>query len=227
MDDGLKVLHFLAQSPATAHHVCLELAQRFVADDPPPSLVNRMSQTFLKKKGDLREVYLTMVHSPEFWSEGAYRAKVKTPLELVASALRATAADVDSPFGLTGELQKLGEPLYRKVEPTGYSSANAEWVNSAALLERLNFGLAIGRDRIPGISLGAAWADHALENPVAIATAVIGYPPSADTQRTIQQALTPPAAAQSISIESPVVPPPNNVPLVIGLTLGSPDFQRR
>ncbi len=153
MDDGLTVLNILARHPATAHSISLKLAQRFVADDPPPSLVAHMAETFRKSDGDLRQVVRIMVTSPEFWSQGAYNAKIKAPFEMVVSALRATDADITSAFVLSNELQKLGEPLYRKVEPTGYSSANAEWVNSAGLLERMNFALHLAHNRIPGVKV--------------------------------------------------------------------------
>ena len=123
MDDGLKVLDILARSPQTAHHLSLQLAEHFVADDPPPSLVNRMAETYMRTDGDIREVLRTMILSPEFFSQGAYRAKVKSPFEMIVSAVRATNAAVDSPLMLTRQIAQLGEPLYRKIEPTGYSSA--------------------------------------------------------------------------------------------------------
>jgi len=156
MNDGLEVLKILSRHPSTAHFIALKLAQRFVADDPPPSLVDRMAKTFLKKHGDLREVLHTMLSSPEFWSQGAYRAKIKTPFEMVVSAVRATGADVVSAAPLATQIQKLGEPLYRKIEPTGYSSANAEWTNSAGLLGRINFAAALAHNRLPGIKVDTA-----------------------------------------------------------------------
>ena len=156
MDDGLEVLRILARHPSTAHFISLQLARRFVADDPAPSLIRRMAQTFRKSGGDLGQVMETMLNSPEFWSEGAYRAKIKTPFELVVSTVRATNADVGSAFVLGNELQKLGEPLYRKMEPTGYSSSNAEWISTAALLERMNFAVALAHNRIPGVTVEAA-----------------------------------------------------------------------
>jgi uncharacterized protein (DUF1800 family) len=97
----------------------------------------------------------SMLRSPEFWSQDAYRAKVKTPFETVVSALRSTDADVLSTIALEGELQRLGEPLYRKLEPTGYSNANAEWVNSSGLLERINFGMSLAQNKIPGVQVPA------------------------------------------------------------------------
>ena len=119
MNDGIEVLKIVAHHPSTAHFVSLRLAQRFVADDPPPSLVNRMAKTFLESDGDLRKVMETMLSSGEFWSNGAYQAKVKTPFEMVVSAVRATNAQVTSAYLLNNTLQQLGEPLYRKLEPTG------------------------------------------------------------------------------------------------------------
>jgi len=151
MDDGFKVLHLLAHHPATAHFVSRQLAMRFVADDPPATLVDRMAATFLKKDGALRAVLKTMFDSPEFWSRGAYRSKVKSPLEMVVSSLRALNADVDFTFGLNNQLTQLGEPLYRKPEPTGYSNSGQEWLNSAGLLARMNFGVALANNKVPGV----------------------------------------------------------------------------
>ena len=177
MNDGLEVLNILAHAPATAHHISFELAKRFVADNPPPSLVNRMTATFLKSDGDLRELTRVMVTSPEFWSEGAYRVKVKTPFEMVVSAVRATDADVTSAYLLSNELNKLGEPLYRKLEPTGYSNANADWVSSAALLERMNFALALSQNRIPGLKMDTPKSEqHSTETDSSQLAAMIGSP---------------------------------------------------
>lgn len=153
MSDGLEVLKILANSPATAHHISLELATRFVADNPPPALVERMTTTYLRTHGDIRAVLETMIFSPEFFSKGAYRAKVKTPFEMIVSAVRASGADVESPLALDRQIAQLGEPLYLKIEPTGYSNANAEWVNTASLLGRMNFALALSKNHVPGISL--------------------------------------------------------------------------
>ena len=154
--DGLKVLHLLAHHRSTARFVSRELAMRFVADDPPEALVNRMAATFLKKDGDLRAVLKTMFDSPEFWSRGAYRAKMKSPLEMVASSLRATNAQVDFTFGLNNQLNQLGQPLYRKVEPTGYSNSGQEWLNSAGLLARMNFSVALVNNKVPGVKVDGA-----------------------------------------------------------------------
>lgn len=204
MNDGLQVLQILAHHPSTAHFISLQLAKRFVADDPSPSLVNRMAETFRKKDGDLREVYLTMLRSPEFWSKGAYEAKVKTPLEIVASALRATDANVWSAFALVRELQRMGEPLYRKVEPTGYSSANGEWVSSAALVERMNFALNLAQNRVPGVTVDVTrW--HGASDTVA--RSILGRDADDQTLGALASAKTDNSG--------------------VGIILGSPEFQRK
>ena len=154
-EDAEKVLDILARHPSTARFISTKLAQKFVADDPPPALIERMAKTFHDTDGDIRAVMSTMLDSKEFFSEGAFRAKVKTPLELVVSAVRATNAQVDFAIPLATQIAQLGEPLYRKIEPTGYSSANAEWVNSAALLARMNFALALADNRVPGSKVDA------------------------------------------------------------------------
>ncbi len=151
MNDGLRVLDLLAHHRSTAHFISRQLAVRFVGDDAPPELVERMAATFLKTDGDLRAVMRTMLHSKEFFSQGAYDAKIKSPLELVASALRAVDAQVDSGVALAHVVMEMGEPLYRKEEPTGYSNANAAWINSAALLARMNFVEGLAANRILGV----------------------------------------------------------------------------
>ena len=155
-DEGIEVLNLLAHQPATARFISTELAQRFVSDNPPPSLIDAMSKTFLKSDGDMREVLRTMFHSPEFWAPDSYRARVKTPLEFVASSLRATQAEVTDPQPLLATLNKMGEPLYGCQPPTGYSTKSDVWVNSAALLDRMNFGLALATNKLPGTTFDLA-----------------------------------------------------------------------
>ncbi|MGO9257751.1 MAG: DUF1800 domain-containing protein [Bryobacteraceae bacterium] len=156
--DGEKVLDIVAHHPATAHFISRKLAQRFVADEPPATLVDRMAETFLKSGGDIREVLRTMLASKEFWSAGAYRSKMKSPLEMVASAVRAVNGDVDFAFPLVNQVAQLGEPLYRKQEPTGYSNSSAEWVNTAGLLARMNFALQLANNKMPGVKVDPAQA---------------------------------------------------------------------
>lgn len=227
INDGLRVLDILAHHPATAHFISLKLAQRFVADDPPPSLVNRMAATFLKSDGDLRRVMETMLESGEFWSRGTYLAKVKTPLEMVVSAVRATQADVTSAFLLAGELQRLGEPLYRKIEPTGYSSANAEWISSASLLDRMNFSLALAHNRVPGVQVDiAGWQELAGSSPLLLARRILEEEPSAQTRAAIEKMLSTEDLQKQLASNAKAGPP-RVASLVAGLALGSPEFQRR
>src|SRR5579872_6138111 len=211
--DAEKVLDILARHPSTARFISTKLAQKFVADDPPPALIERMAKTFHDTDGDIRAVMSAMLDSKEFFSEGAFRAKVKTPLELVVSAARATNAKVDFAIPLANQIAQLGEPLYKKIEPTGYSSANAEWVNSAALLARMNFALALTANRVPGSKVDAAAFGDTFDNSAsAVARQVLFHDPTQQTLDSIQKAL-----AQK-------EPTPD---MVAGLVLGSPDFQRR
>jgi len=208
-DDAEKVLDILARHPSTARFISTKLAKKFVADDPPPALIERMAKTLHDTDGDIRAVMSVMLDSKEFFSEGAFRAKVKTPLELVVSAARATNAQVDFAMPLATQIAQLGEPLYRKIEPTGYSSANAEWVNSAALLARMNFALALTANRVAGSKVDAGSFEN---DPSAVARQVLFHDPTQQTLDSIQKAL-----AQK-------EPTPE---MVVGLVLGSPDFQRR
>ncbi len=152
-NEGKKMLEFLARQPATAHFISKKLATRFVSDTPPDALVNRMADTFLHSKGEIKEVLRTMFRSPEFWSPDAYRAKVKTPFEFVVSAVRVTSADVTEPVQLARVLQRMGMPLYGMQPPTGYSTKAEAWVNSSALLNRMNFALGLTGGKMRGITL--------------------------------------------------------------------------
>ncbi|MEO5923527.1 MAG: DUF1800 domain-containing protein [Bryobacteraceae bacterium] len=139
LSDGNKVLDILARRPETAHFISLKLAQRFVADEPPSALVDRMAKKFRDTDGDIRAVVQAMIASPEFFSEAALNVKVKSPFEFVVSAVRATGEEPRNIARLNQKLVDLGQPLYRKVEPTGYSTMAADWVNSSGLLARMNF----------------------------------------------------------------------------------------
>jgi uncharacterized protein (DUF1800 family) len=150
-NEGLQVLHMLATSPATAKFISTKLAVRFVSDDPPPALVDRMADAFLTSGGDIKVVLRTMFHSPEFWAPAAERAKVKTPLEFVVSAVRASDAEVKNPQALVQALDRLGMPLYGMQTPNGYSWKQDEWVSTGALVTRMNFALLLSADRVPGV----------------------------------------------------------------------------
>ena len=139
MRQGLAALTILAAAPQTAHFICYLIAQRFVADEPPPALVDRMAKSYLDSDGEIKTVLRTLVGSPEFNSRRYFRNKVKTPQEFLASAFRATATDPQNPGAMVGKLRDLGQPPYQKLEPTGYYITADHWMNTGALVDRLNF----------------------------------------------------------------------------------------
>jgi uncharacterized protein (DUF1800 family) len=235
--EGLEVLRLLAHNPKTAHFISQKLAIRFVSDDPPPALVDRMTHTFLKKDGDIREVLRTMFKSPEFWSSAAYRAKVKTPLEFVVSAVRASGAAVDDTRALVGTLNNMGMMPYGMMPPTGYSMKADVWVNSSALLGRMNFALGLAAGKIRGVKIDSA----SLAAGTAAGTTVAGTTDaqqvlailensllsgdiSKQTHDTISKQLDDPKISQR-RLDDPKRPP--NIAAITGLILGSPEFQRR
>jgi uncharacterized protein (DUF1800 family) len=231
-DEGREVLHMLAASPQTAHFISLKLAQRFVSDDPPAELVDRMAKTFQKKKGDIREVLSTLFHSPEFWADGTYRAKVKTPLEFVASAVRATGASVDDALPLARQLTNMGMRLYGAQPPTGYSMKAETWVSSSALLNRMNFAIALTNGKIHGVRIdtGQLVGDRLSPSDPAVALSaleakLLGSDVSRQTHDSIVSQVSQPASVEKKSRPVPTKPP--DAAAIAGLLLGSPEFQRR
>ena len=213
MNDGLEVIDILVHHPATARFLSKSLAIRFVSDNPSPALIDRMAATFTATDGDLRAVMKTMFDSPDFWAPANYRAKVKTPFEMVVSSLRATGGDVDITVALTQQLNQLGEPLYRKQEPTGYSNKSGDWVNSAALLARMNFALALTNNKVQGVKVDLAKFSQA--DPMQMARTLLMTDLSDSSRKVI---------AAGLADQSGKTPP---AALVAGLALGSPDFQKR
>jgi uncharacterized protein (DUF1800 family) len=229
--EGRDVLHLLASSPQTAHFISLQLAQRFVADDPPDALVDRMAKTFLKKKGDIREVLSTLFHSPEFWADSAYRAKVKTPLEFVASAVRATGVDVGDAMQLTRQLNNMGMALYGMQPPTGYSMKAETWVNASALLGRMNFAVALTSSRVRGAKLdpiqlmrNGALPTDSTQALAALENALLAGDVSKQTHDSIAARLKDPKMSQR-KVDDRMRPA--DMSMIAGLLLGSPEFQRR
>ena len=149
--DGLQVIEILARHPSTAKFISRKLAQRFVSDDPPGVLVDRMAQVFTRTQGDLRAVLGSLFHSPEFFADGARGAKVKSPLEMVVSAVRAVDADVTDSYLLAQRIADLGESLYGKVEPSGYANTGEGWLSTANLLGRISFAAELMKGSLPGV----------------------------------------------------------------------------
>jgi uncharacterized protein (DUF1800 family) len=157
--EGRELLHLLATRPATAKFISRKLAVRFVGDDPPQAVVDRMAKSYLSSGGDISAVLKTLYRSPEFWSQDAYRAKVKTPLEYVVSAARASNANIDNPQPLVNALRDMGMPLYGAVPPTGYKWDASDWVSTGALVNRMNFALTLAANKLPGIAI--TWSPQA------------------------------------------------------------------
>ncbi len=230
MKDGEQVIEILSKNPNTAKFISTKLARRFVSDNPPPALVARMSKTFLKKDGDIREVMRTMIYSPEFWSREAYRAKVKTPYELVVTSTRALGSDVDTPMPLVQWVNRIGEPLYQCQPPTGYSDKAESWVNTGALLNRLNFSLALAGNKIRGSRsditafLGSDSSNDpkaALDRAVAL---LLGGQVTPTTIETLEKQIENPQVVKA-KLDDPVKQV--DLGVVTGLVLGAPEFQRR
>jgi uncharacterized protein (DUF1800 family) len=226
--EGRELLHLLARHPSTAKFICAKLATRFVSDNPPPALVESMSQTFLKKKGDIGEVLKTLFHSPEFWAPEAYRAKVKTPLEFVVSAVRANDANVTDAMPLARQLQNMGMPLYGMQPPTGYSMKADVWVNSSALLGRMNFALALTSGKLKGVQADPNRTGNLPSDPqgalAVLENALLEDDVSQQTHDTMAKQLQDPQISGR-KLDDPARPP--SISTIEGLLFGSPEFQRR
>jgi uncharacterized protein (DUF1800 family) len=153
MDDGIKVIDLLARHPATEKFIATKLARRFVADDPPASLVNRAAEAFHRSDGDIRTVLQTIIEAPEFFAPESYQAKVKKPLEYVASALRITDAETKVTHQLLRYLGRMGEPLFLAQPPTGYPDVGPSWISPDMLLTRMNFAADLVANRLDGARL--------------------------------------------------------------------------
>ena len=253
MNEGLEVLHLLATSPATARFISRELAVRLVSDNPPATLVNRMTATYLKTDGDIAAVLTTMFRSKEFWAPGVYRAKVKTPLEFLVSTVRASDAKVTNPLPLVQAMDRLGMPVWGMQTPNGYGWTAEDWVSSNGLLSRMNFALVLSGNKVNGTATdwaallgGPAEASGATEKE--LEGKILGQAASERTRAAVMEEFTNPTAqAQAAAgfvgqvgarpsmsggwVKTAVVKPgkPSEVPLdtMAGLLMGSPEFQRR
>ncbi len=230
MKDGEQVIELLVRYPSTAKFISTKLARRFVTDNPPPALVSRMAETFKSSDGDIRAVMYTMIYSPEFWTRDAYRAKIKTPFEFVASTVRALGTDVDTPMPLVQWVGRIGEPLYQCQPPTGYADKAETWVNAGALLNRLNFSLALAGNKVRGSRTDAAslyGIDSSTDSRQVLDRAVqlfLGGHAAPTTVETLQKQLDDPQVVQA-TLDDPVKH--IDLAMVTGLVLGAPEFQRR
>jgi uncharacterized protein (DUF1800 family) len=201
---------------------------RFVSDDPPPALVDRAAETFLTTGGDIREVVRTVVTSPEFFSHAAYRSKVKAPFELVASALRAVGADPDTSMRSAQMVGFLGQPIFGHQAPNGWPETGESWMNTGAILNRINFGLAVAAGRLPNASL-ARWSEAERlrtaprEQQVdAVVNAFLGGHVSPDTRQILLSGENPMVTKLGGSADTV-----SGLAQVVGLAIGAPEFQRR
>lgn len=228
--DGEQVLDLLVKDKHTARHIALQLAEHFVSDDPPPALVARMAKAFEKSKGDIRAVMTAMIYSPEFWSRAAFRAKVKTPFELVASTARALGADVDQPMQLAQWVSRIGEPLYQCLTPNGYSDKAATWISTGALLNRMNFAVALTSNKVRGSQVdinSLVGTDVGANSKLAlqrVETEFLAGQVSDSTRTTLEKEMIEPKILGA-KLDDPVTQV--NVGLITGLVLGSPEFQKR
>jgi hypothetical protein len=268
IEDGEEVLDIVARHPSTAHFITTKLVRHFVSDSAPPALVNRCAAVFSKTDGDIRETMRCIVTSSEFFSRAAYRAKVKTPFEVVASGLRAMNALPDTTSRSAQLVARLGEPIFGRQTPDGWPDRGDAWMNTGAILNRINFGLALAAGRVPGASL-MTWpyeqtlrtANRATQVD-GVVSSILGGKVSAETRsilmsgdnpllRTLpgtdslgadptmasDDGMAPPRAASNVGKEGlprPNASSPLNRPVnleglgqVVGLALGSPEFQRR
>ncbi len=180
--EGRQLLHFLATRPATAQFISRKLAIRFVGDDPPQALVDRMAKSYLSSGGDIPAVLRTLYHSPEFWAASDFRSKVKTPMEFVVSAARASNADIQNYQPLVNALRQMGMPLYGCIPPVGYKWDAADWVSTGALVDRMNFALSLAANRFPGITV--VWAPELDVNTLMNDTSSQQVIPTAESEET-------------------------------------------
>jgi uncharacterized protein (DUF1800 family) len=253
INDGLKVLDILAQHPSTAKFIAMKLVRHFVSDTPPPTLVARVAATYQKSDGNVREMLRTIFLSSEFNSPEAYRAKIKRPFELAISAVRTLGADTNGSPQFHQWIARMGQPLYGFQTPNGYSDTAEAWVNTGALLERLNFGLSLASNRIPGtrVDLKRFVGDSGLDNRQVMTrflNVIVAGEISPKTEETLLEQMNeqpmaippPPAPArmqgegemnalprprqQQIARQANITDP---VTKIVGLILGSPEFQRQ
>jgi len=259
IEDGEDVLDIVARHPATATHIAFKLARRFVSDSPSTALVDRAAATFTRTDGDIRETLRTIITSDEFFAGAAWRGKVKSPFEVVASAARALGAQPDPSPRMAGLVAFLGQPIYGHQAPNGWPETGDQWMNTGAILNRINFGMAMASGRLPGVSpFGFANADALRTEPLdrqvdGVISALLGGDASPETRAVLVSGQNPLAKGDAGTMleppdagaPNPMMPPGGRggrggrglgpgpapqlrgLPLIVGLALGSPEFQRR
>ncbi len=210
--EGLEILHRLATHPKTANFIALKLARRFVADVPPKALVQRAAATFEKTGGDIREVVRAIVTSEEFLGPAFRKAKVKTPLEFVVSTIRATGAEVRNARDLTQRIADMGMPLYLQQPPTGYKDTADEWISTSSLLGRMNFALDLSAGRLRGVRFEPSKVGSTSPSLELVAAQLLPGGLSENSRK---------------ALESEAKKEGGEPYRVVGLVLGSPEFQRR
>ena len=249
ISDGERVLDILASNPSTARFIATKLARRFIADDPPVPVIDRAAATFLKTDGSIRETLRAIITAPEFFSPAAYRAKVRTPFEYVAAALRILNAETDVDPALPDWTRRMGQPVFGRITPDGYPDRSNQWLSAGAMLERLNFASALARNRIKGTHFNAAplFASGNINDPQAASDHLMNALLTSDVSRQTRQALAnilkqspatlcaPNTNVKSINYlveqnkdDSPADSPcAAEVVMMITMLIGSPEFQRR
>ena len=214
-NDGLKVLDILAHHPSTAKFIATKLVRHFVSDNPPPALVNRVAAAFTKSDGDIRETLKAIFFSNEFYSPDSYRAKVKRPFELAVSAIRVLGADTNGGPGTHQWIARMGEPLYGYQTPNGYSDTAESWVNTGGLLERMNFGVALAGNRIPGTRVDLTKLPGANTEKRKMIDESLKTILAGEVSTTTRETLL-----KQVDQADPITK-------VVGLILGTPEFQRQ
>src|SRR5438552_1574704 len=250
--DGERVLDILATQPATAHFIATKLARRFISDDPPSSVIDRAAAVFLKTDGSIRETLRAIVKSPEFFSPATYRAKVRSPFEYVAAAMRALNAETDGDRPVLDAIGRMDQPVFGRITPDGYADRADQWLSSGAMVARFNFANALATNRIKGTGIDVSKllpnVDQANRDSVAaqlIRLTVFGDV-SAGTRSALEKSARagsavnqvapspPPAASVSVGYSASGNPSQTAAPPVtpyiselITLLIGSPEFQQR
>jgi len=242
--DGERVLDILATHPATAKFIATKLARRFISDDPPQSVIDRAAAVFLKTDGSIRETLRAIVTSPEFFSPAAYRAKTRSPLEFVAASLRALNAETDGDRPVLDFISRMGQPLFGRITPDGYSDRAEQWLSSGAMIARLNFASALATNRIKGTSVSyqklLGGADESNKEAIAIKIAQLIVPSDlSDASRAVLDKVvrsdSPAASPQPATLSAAYDPkaaqtpgaPVAYVSELVTLLIGSPEFQHR